>query len=192
MLDDAIAAADHLREECGVKKVGFVAARWGAFVAAAASAKEGAAPIALWEPATEGGRYFREVNRFRLVHEMQKGIPSNKEILETALERDGWFDILGYRLERRFFDTAKNLRLLDLVGDRGGRALLVQLANKRDLRPELEKVRSALSDRDWDVTTTTFQEAPVWWLLRPPITTLGRLVNETATWLQSSLEVEAA
>lgn len=187
MHDDAREVAGLLRTENSVKTVGFMGARWGGLVAASSSADEGA-PIALWEPTTEPRGYFREVNRFRLIHEMQRGIPGEKKQLEETLEEKGSFEILGYELTRTLYDSARGADLLSALGTKPRSVLLVQLAQKKELRRDYRALVSTLEERGSSVRTAALEEAPVWWLLRPPIRTLPTLVKMTADWFASTLK----
>lgn len=183
MCNDAAETVEHFRRLPMVGEIAFVGSRWGALIAAACSKAE-AAPIALWEPSLDPRRYFREVNRFRLVHEMQKSIPGERTPLEETLRERGTFDILGYTLDRNLYDSALDHTLTRELGDVPRPILLVQMAQKRVLRREYEEFASALLDRGFSVDTVCIEEAPVWWLLRPPIRTLPDLLNATVDWLE--------
>jgi pimeloyl-ACP methyl ester carboxylesterase len=184
---DAGEAAARLAEKATLEKIAFVGTRWGALVAAASS-RERSAPLALWEPALDPARYFREVNRFRLAHEMQKGIESNQEGLEDGLARKGFFDILGYRIDKTLYDSALGHTLSEEIGPDPRSVLLVQLARKRELRPQYAKFVGSLNERGFDVETNALQDDPVWWLLRPPLRSLDDLVQSTALWLSDHLD----
>lgn len=179
MVTDAVAAAGRLRTLTHGRLVAY-GARWGAVVAAAAvNPRE---PVAAWQPVLDGRRYWREVSRFESIHRMREGaqaLPS----LSDRLSRDGYFDVLGYRIHDGLYRSMLDTGPHELLRGRGRHLLLVQMSG----RAELDRRYQALSD---DVQTSGgtfearfFAEEPVWWLLRPPVGGLDSLVEATADWL---------
>lgn len=165
MVDDTLAAADRLSDVTGVKNVAFVGARWGGLVAAAAASTRGA-PVAMWEPPVDRDRYFDEILRFRLMHELKRdpGSAVDSEQLLAQLNAAGSVDILGHNLERSLFESARGVALSDIVRPNVPDALLVQVAVGRTLRREYAAVVKAWKERGVAVETTVVPDREAWWL----------------------------
>jgi alpha/beta superfamily hydrolase len=58
LVDDARAAAAHLRDNTGIQRIGFVGSRVGALVAARLARDVDGAPLALWQPVVDPRRYL--------------------------------------------------------------------------------------------------------------------------------------
>lgn len=146
MVEDALTAAQHLRQIAGVNRLGFVGTRVGAFIAAAASHRHGQAPLALWQPVIDPSAYFRDAMRSRLMRDlkleaMRSGPPSDPKrtpktrlsmsTLEETLSRTGLVDIIGHPLSRSFYESMLHRNLAEEIGaPRPVQILQVSLDNK--------------------------------------------------------------
>ena len=196
MQEDALAAAEHLTARSGAPRLAFVGTRLGALVAAASARSCGAGrPLALWEPALTGARYYREAFRARLVRELRHGAGErpNSDKLVAELRDTGTVDILGYLLTRALYDSTVELTLPDVVGEAARPLLVVQVAKRSELHPELDAFASQWRSRGCTVQTLIVQEEEAWWYVgedwkpdedRPETTAL---VHGTADWLIEQL-----
>lgn len=186
MVEDALSAASRLRGMVSLDRIGFLGTRCGAIVAAAAAAQSAGAPLALWEPITDGRRFFREVFRVGLIHELRKGMRaprSGSEQLEE-LKTGGTLDVLGYAIGLDFYDSLFGRRLDDELGGPARPLLLVEIGRGPDLRREYSIAAAKWTNRGFDVATEVVTAMPEpWWFVR------GRSIKEEAMLLQQLLDV---
>ncbi|MBI4259820.1 MAG: alpha/beta hydrolase [Actinobacteria bacterium] len=145
-VEDLRAAADRLRAEAGVQRLGLFGARFGGLVAGTAAREGGVDRLVLVNPATSGPAYFGQLLReMRLVQmSLQSGGPrrSMTDLLDQ-LDREGVLDVLGYAVHRGLY---RDLEGVDLTADLGafaGPALLLHVAK----RPGPPKDLLALAER---------------------------------------------
>jgi pimeloyl-ACP methyl ester carboxylesterase len=194
MLADARAAAAHLRRRAGCELLGLVGTRYGALVAAAAVAD---APVVLWDPVADPGRYFRETFRARLIHDLRRGGPGQGGLqgLLEELRRDGSVDLLGYEVTRDLYDSSLRVSLGQLLGSAGRPALVLQLSTDDELRVEYRELLAAWTGADVPVAAEIVPEDPSWWFWEetwePEEGRPGTraLVDGSVAWLTRHLEV---
>lgn len=194
MTEDALAAADELRRETGLSQVAFMGTRWGALIAARAAA-ELRAPLVMWEPVTDPARYFDEILRFRLMHEMNNDPASTvaHEDLMAELRGAGSVDVLGHTLEHALVLSAEGHRLDHVVGNATSPALLVQIGVGRSLRREYKELVETMTGAGADVSTQVVSDREAWWISgdRWPVhethAPTTKLIDATVAWATSKL-----
>lgn len=193
MLADTAAAVRHLERSGDVPALGFVGTRWGGLIAAEVAAAFPGAPLALWEPVVDGGRYFRELFRLRRMHELKAGHAADGAWAspDEELGRQGWVDVLGFSIGRPLYDSAAGLTLEKALGPLPRAVLLVQMDRGRRLRLEYEELSARLVRLGCDVETRLLMEQEPWWFPgvrwqeQDHVQRGNALVGLTAGWITS-------
>lgn len=195
MREDALAATAWLREAARPTGVAFLGTRLGGLIAAAAAARHPGAPLALWEPAVDARRYFREVFRTPSVLALKDGDVgqvSAEEQLRT-LVTTGVLDVVGYPIHRGLFETCAGRSLADEPGPGPRRVLLLQFGHGRELRGGLRRVAERWREMGYSVDARVLDGPTVWWLepgeWLPEESRAASLeiVGTTADWIVESL-----
>jgi len=185
MVEDALAAGRWLQDRTGVECVGFLGTRWGGLVAGLAALRHPGAPLILWEPVTDAGRYFRELIRGRLIRELKdrRFAGAGTDAWTDELERSGRIDILGYALHRRLHESGRGRRLEEIRTGGSRPVLLVQFGRRKALRPEYVRLKEHLDDGLPIVETRFLREEPAWFWPGHRMQSLPALVQMTSAWL---------
>lgn len=185
MIDDAVTAARHLVSRTGVRDLTFVGSRWGALVAAGAARESPMSPLALWEPAVDAARYFRELFRSRLVREMKdarfagQGVDTvTKELVDR-----GWVDILGYKVHRALYDSARGITLPSMLARSTGPVLLVQFGSGA-ARPDYARLRDSGGERR--IELQFIPEEAAWLFPGHRLKSAEVLIGRTSAWIRQS------
>jgi serine aminopeptidase S33 family len=168
MVDDAVLSAEWMRSQEGCEQIAFVGVRLGGLVAAAAADRLGTAPLVLWEPFTDATVYFRDIFRAGRIHELQKGVTTAPS-METQLEelrQLGRLDVLGYSIDLALYESVKDCRLVDVLGDHVRPVLLVGSSPKGIPKNEYARLASHWQSSGLGVEThmITMPEEP-WWFV---------------------------
>lgn len=183
--DDALAATDELVRRTAVEKVGLLGTRLGALVAGSVMQERHVSALALWEPVTDGRRYFREVVRLQSVHALKESAgPVQGPVGIKAIEELGAAPVLGYEITRPLFATASRNLVEDLVRVPPD-VLIVQMSKKAEVRPAFATLRDHLEAKGAAVEVHLVDDEPVWWLMRMPMEGLDQLVEKTTDWFAS-------
>lgn len=153
LVDDALAAASAAPSA----RLAFLGTRVGALVAAAAARRHPEAPLILSEP-IDGAAYWREAVRARLIRAMTGSGDGTGPSAEAELERFGWFDLVGYRVDRALYESL------------GSRTLAAELGP--DPRPVL-RLDGRGSSRRW------------WFSAEPEVGDVGPAAEQVSAWLAS-------
>lgn len=190
MIEDGRAALEVLREAVGPAPVGFLGVRLGALAAAALTRACGAAPLAVWEPVTDGAGYFRELLRYRLMYELKRWTPDRPRPSTQALLGDlkarGHVELFGFALHRPLHESLQGRRLEDELGDSAGPMLLLQMGGGDSLRPEHEKLATRLRARGVPVDDARVVGSTAWWFDKDEDVDPA-LTEATAQWLERRL-----
>lgn len=187
MVDDAREAINHLVDETSVGTVGFFGARFGAIVAASVGKAVGTAPLVLWEPILDFGRYMREVVRYQQAHETQIGRKAQAIDLGMAMQHDHRYNSLGYDIGEALYLSALGSGLEDALADEPTDILLVQMGRGSELRPPYADPVRRMRARGHRVEIECFTGLPAWWLLRQPPKDIELLVDRSAQWMANTL-----
>ncbi|MGH9251678.1 MAG: serine aminopeptidase domain-containing protein, partial [Acidimicrobiales bacterium] len=186
MVEDAAAAVERLRQQCGLSNVALLGTRFGALVAAAAAIELAGAPVVLWEPVTDPGRYFREGLRARSVHHLRRGT-TGVDDPEAELAAQGYVDVLGIPVGRELFETPATHGLRAALGPGAGPLLLVQLDSREDLKRPYREAVDNWTAEGFDVTTACCPSEETWWFMHDRLAPAETLVDTTAEWLLDRL-----
>lgn len=186
MVHDAATVLEGFQRRTGLGRVVLLGTRWGGLVAAAPAAQRPGSPLVLWEPVTDGSRYFREMIRGRLVREMkdERFAGAGTDAWRGELERLGRVDILGYPLHRRLYESGREARLSDLLSGQTAPVLLVQLGKRDSLRPEYAAIRDALSARGVRCEAAAVFGNPDWLFHQVSADAHDLSIETTVRWLQ--------
>lgn len=191
MREDALAAANRLLEYSGVTNVALMGTRWGSLVAGAAARNFVGAPLILWEPVVDASRFFREVFRWRLVHDLKEGIPSGRsgEALIAELRDIGSVDILGYSIDLALYESGAGRNLTQIVEEEPRSILLIQLNRNHALRREYADIVSRWRENGFNVETQAIPHDEPWWFgggggnLKQVLDLGNTMVDLTVAWL---------
>jgi len=193
MVDDAASAVGWLRERTGVSGLAFVGTRLGGMVAAAAAAQLDEAPLILWEPAVDGGRYFRDVFRSVHIYYLKEGrvAPPTEGMLDE-IRRTGTLTMLGFSIDLPLYESVESRRLVDEVGQRTRPLLLVQIDRAERLRSEYADLVAQWRNAGFTVETHSVVGQDAWWLRgawwrdQEMLRRIEALAPLTSDWLTAS------
>lgn len=197
LVEDTRAVVKHFAEQSGVSRLAFVGSRWGALVAAMAATDSPQIPLVLVEPVVDTNRYFRDLGRARRVIDLratadewetgesqqvlEKGSRPAATSLEQEFEKQGWADTLGWMLYEPLYTSGSGKRLDEVLMDRTGPLLLVQLDRGKTLKPEFADLMSQVQSSQFDVRLIT--DEPGWFFPGSEMRAIDPLVEITVQWL---------
>ncbi|MEU6073974.1 hypothetical protein [Micromonospora sp. NPDC047074] len=178
------------RAESGATRVGYFGARFGALVAAAASADTDM-PLTAWGAPGTGAGYFRELLRIERVGRLAEGSAAFAEAEEprVRLARGEPADVVGYPLPPELYDSAQSLVFTELAGTAPRDVCLVEIGGDGSARRAAE----SLTERGLRVHASRLVEDRSWWLhdadWRPDETrqTVRNMIEETVDWFLTVL-----
>lgn len=205
LVQDALAVVKHFVERTEVSRLAFVGSRWGALVAAMAAANTPESPLVLVEPVVDTDRYFRELGRARRVIDLREtadeGEPGEAQpvvvagpgpttSMEQEFGKQGWADTLGWMLYERLYTSGSGKRLDEVLRDRTGPVLLVQLDHEERLKPEFAELKKSLvHSNQFDVRLII--DEPGWLFPGSEMRAVDPLAEITAQWLSDHSGVPA-
>lgn len=185
MVGGAEEVAAHLRSEVGADRVSFLGTRVGAMVAAGAAARYPGAPLVLWEPIVKGAAYFKEAFRAIRIRDASNVAASKSRDERIAEIMAGHTDVLGYAVGRPLYESFKDLDLAELLDDSPRAVWLVQISQRRQIRPDYEALMQRQRATGSSVEYTQVGEDFSWWFpkraARMPAS--EKLVRLTAAWI---------
>jgi pimeloyl-ACP methyl ester carboxylesterase len=179
LVADVGTALAHAEERLGVTRLAVLATRFAALAAAAALRDRPGVPLALWEPVTKPGSYFREGLRARAVHRLSAAGPAEEP--EAELARQGYLDLLGIPVGRALYETPAEHTLAAELGEAPRPLLLVQLEDTAGLRREYH----AVVDARGDVTAGLCPCDESWWFIPDRAAPGDEAVAVTSEWVLS-------
>jgi Serine aminopeptidase, S33 len=166
MVADAAAAASLLDAAVPGVPGAVIGSRFGALVAAELAGGD-TRPLVLVEPVLDGGRYFTEAFRAKLMQGLRTagGARPTSADFVAALGRGEAVDVLGNPVHAALHAGWQGRSVVgSLTGPRRP-VLLVQFGDDAPVRPELEKAAAALSELGHDVDVTQVRGRETWWYL---------------------------
>jgi alpha/beta superfamily hydrolase len=161
MIEDARHATAHLRERSGAERTVFMGSRMGALAAAGAAA-ESDSPLAMWEPISEGRKYFRELFRTMMIVGMNDdGEGQTINDIKARFEADKTLDVAGFSVGWALHEDANDRSLIDIFGNGTAPVFLAQFREKPELKAEYAKLVTAWEEQGRTVSThhVPFEEA---------------------------------
>lgn len=165
MREDAIEATDWLMGCVDIEHLGFLGTRWGALVAASAATEHGSAPLAVWDPATDGRTYFREVFRLRAMNQLSKGADATSVDALEEMREAGYADIGGFAVHQAMFDSASGRTLSGVLGAVPRAVLLVQVDPRTDLKAGYRPIVELWERSGFEVSVHLIEGQEAWWFL---------------------------
>jgi hypothetical protein len=165
MRADALAAAEYLAHRTELSAIAFAGTRMAGLIAAAAGSRLGDGPLVLWEPAIDASRYFRDVLRAHLMSKLKDGKDTRSSAISFVkeLRRTGWFEVMGYPVDRSLYDSSLGHKLDEELGVRPRSILLAQIAGTHRLKDQYAGLATGWRERDFKVTTHAIVEKEAWW-----------------------------
>jgi pimeloyl-ACP methyl ester carboxylesterase len=195
MVSDALAAASELGSDINDRPIAFLGTRVGAVVAAAAAARFPGAPVAMWEPTADTRKYWREAFRARLMYELKEG--SGRKLTDdsllTALNDDGFIDVIGYQIDKHLYESVVASDLSSSI-NAPRPVLLVDINRSKKLAPAYSALSDEWRNRGCQVATHVLGGQEAWWFAaagrredeaRVPT---DELLNLTVEWLIEELQ----
>jgi pimeloyl-ACP methyl ester carboxylesterase len=189
LIEDALAAADQISERGSSIGIVWLGLRFGALVAAAASARHAnSKAIVLWEPVHSGTEYVVELIRGLQFSELARGKTSGVTVAELIhqLENKRRVEVLGSFIHPAFYKTVRKLWLSNLMASWVGPTLIAQIQPRMRLSPPNRELALELTQRGSRVDTMLVREAPGWQfpMWRQPWIS-PELLAETGAWLDA-------
>jgi hypothetical protein len=144
MVADAVDAGRALVARTGVKRVGFLGAGLGAFVAAAAAETVPGAPLVLWHPQFHGSTFFRSAQ------------------MVDQVDEHGYVEVLGFTLHRNLLQSLVGRELIDML-QTPRPVLIVQIAAGDQPAETITAVAEAWRAKGADVTVAAVGGSQKWW-----------------------------
>ncbi|MGH8773889.1 MAG: hypothetical protein ACRDWI_01530 [Jiangellaceae bacterium] len=185
LVADSAAAVVRLREAVDVPAVALLGTRFSALAAAAVGRDLPGAPIALWEPTTEPGRFFRDGFRARSVHHLRRGAAGIDPAAELAAQ--GYVDLLGIPVSRALVETPAHHDLLTEMGDGPRPVLLVQFEAGSDLTRPYREAVARWTAAGFPVTARLCPTDETWWFVHDRLAPVEAVLDPTADWLLAAV-----
>ena len=185
LVEDAISAANSIRERSGAQRVIFLGVRFGTIIAATALSRYAdSAGLILWEPVHRGADYFRQFVRgslFAAVARGQKPTETADEVLKRV-EREGRVDIHATYLHSKLYFSSRDVELGATIKDWRGPTMLAQIQPRMSMTPGNQALITALEGRGAKVTAFRVAEEPGWQFWRIPWVSTP-VLEQTGAWL---------
>jgi alpha/beta superfamily hydrolase len=213
LVDDARLAAAHLRDHCGIDRIGFLGSRASALVAARLARDVEGAPLALWQPVVDPRRYLDDSVAVLTGHPLSDpnvmpgtAQPGTSHLAPeppppalgppepgatgpprpaNAAARAAAF--LGSPLGRDLFDPSVIDNVVDAAGLRPRPVLLVQLHRRVGLAPEYRAAIGRWQARGCHVDVAYDPTEDDWWGVHEGWSPSDEVLTATASWLSSLL-----
>lgn len=166
MVADAVAAGSLLGAAAPGAPSAVVGTRFGALVAAEVAAGD-TRPLVLVEPVLDGGRYFTEAFRAKLMQAVATagaGRPTAAQFA-AALERGEVVDVLGNPVHLALHDSWQGRSVVRALTGPRRPVLLVQFGDDVPVRADLAAAAAALRDAGHDVEVAQVRGRETWWYL---------------------------
>jgi len=184
---DAGAAAAHLTNMSGIHTPAVLGTLMASFPAVEIAAPE--SRIVLWEPTTDGRRYFRDLIRTLLIVGMSNGLEMTSADLDAEFEMTGQLEIAGFSLPRSLRDSARERKLGMPEGT--GPVLIVQLDRRAEVSRSTARLVQDIERSGRPVSVAPIGASEAWWFhrdvdkLRPEedATLADAMITPTVGWL---------
>lgn len=198
MRADSLTATEEFTRLVGMSRLVFLGTRLGGLIAASLASTFDGAPIALWEPVLDVDQYVREIERYRLIHQVKGENPAalGQERIAERLRLKSSAEVLGYSLSRSLYASFAGSALTSELGSNPRSILLLQMGGSRKLRPDYEDSLRILRNRNFRVQADSVGDQQAWWFITHsntdgPQKSQG-LVERTVEWLDAISRGEEA
>jgi hypothetical protein len=144
----------------------------------------------MWDPATDGDQYLRELFRFDRIAHLTDGASAAVDP-RTAIADEGSADLSGFTVHRAFAASVSGHSLVGELGVRPRPILLVQVHIQPRLKPEYAAMVAPWLSTGFDVDVETAQGQEAWWFpgLRwqesPAAERRDRIRSTTVGWFET-------
>jgi hypothetical protein len=165
MIEDTVAATDHLRELTGLTSLSFLGTRLGSAVAATVAARFDSAPLALWDPAVDPDAYFREVFRAKMMSNLKRGGTGGVGVpaLVQELEHRGYVDVCGYPITWELYRTSQQHPVQEALGTVPRPILIVEMNGRDRSSKHVMALVETWQRTGFSVETHVVAPAEPWW-----------------------------
>jgi alpha-beta hydrolase superfamily lysophospholipase len=189
LVDDALSAAREITANYGTREIVWLGLRFGALVAAAASARYGRTrAISLWAPMATGHDYtlslVRGLRFLEIARGKRSGMPTKDLIRE--IQEKGYVELLGSCVFAKFYNAARKVNLRDLMMGWRGPTFLAQIQPRMRLSASNSALVTELEHRGARIATIMIREEPGWHfpMWRQPWIA-SDLLTQTGEWLDA-------
>jgi pimeloyl-ACP methyl ester carboxylesterase len=134
-LDGTLDAVALMAARDGVGSVGLFGTRFGAMVAGLVSQRTDVAFLGFCQPFVRGSEFLRDSFRLAFLRDFLDRGSEKQAGLEQELDRSGWADVDGFRLEASVYREVEGIDLLASLERFTGRALVLGIARGESLAP---------------------------------------------------------
>jgi len=160
MVEDALAAADHIRKDLGCERVALAGLRLGGSVALLAAQRARADSVVVMEAVNDGAAYVRELRRRQTIRRM---LTKGKGAAEGDENASGPFDLDGNALARAFVKEMEGLDLVETArgfsARKAARSLVLQVGPRRAASKANAALAEALGP---DARLAVIRAEPFW------------------------------
>jgi pimeloyl-ACP methyl ester carboxylesterase len=168
LVDDTVAAVDHLTSVTDLDQVAFMGTRFGALAAVSAASACGGDSLLLLEPVTEAGRFFREGFRAKMMEGARsKSAPSSAAAMVDTMRAEGSLDVLGEPMGWPLYESAVERTAVAELDAKPKTILLVQIGADLALRPEYASAVDEWSAQGHSVAVERVGRREAWWFIDP-------------------------
>jgi alpha/beta superfamily hydrolase len=194
--EDAHAVADRLREETGLARMGFVGTRVGAMIAASVGSRFPGSPMAFIQPLMKGEALFKEIGRSRTIWLMREegrdeDAPPPEDML-AIMRREGWVDVLGYRLTESIHRSVSPRVLTDELGSDSRPVQIVQVMKRKTILPEYQRFLDELDAKGFETDAKLVNDEIAWWFHDTRRHLLPEIGEAIVPWLGDLVAKEQA
>lgn len=184
-LQDITTAISILKDRTEITgNIGLIGLRYGAMLAAmVAETNKTISHLVLWDPVIDMDRYLQEALRANLTTQMimHGKVIINRDKLTEQIENGKAVNIDGYDLTKIFFNSARKINLMDIVGSFSGACQIIQIGRaNQPLRKDID----SLANKYINCQTLQIVEQPFWKEIKYFIQKSDRLQKALTSWLR--------
>ncbi len=191
LCEDAALVAARLREETGVDRIAVIGTRMGAIVASTVAAGMPGAPISYIQPVLDFERLFKEISRARTISLMNEEGRSEEngppEDMFSIMARERSVDVLGYLLNEPLYRSLQPHKLPDELGSEPRAVQLVQVAKRKAMTPEYQRLLDDLAAKGFETTAELVNDDIAWWFHDSRRHLIPEIGDAVVPWLADRL-----
>lgn len=194
LCEDARLVADRLREEHETDRIALIGTRMGAIVASTIAAGIPGAPVSYVQPVLDFERIFKEISRARTISLMNEegrnpedGPP---EDMFSIMARERSADVLGYLFTEGLYQNLRTRKLADELGSEPRDVQLVQVAKRKGIATEYQRMLDELTAKGFDTTVELVNDDIAWWFHDSRRHLIPEIGDAIVPWLTARLATE--